>query len=619
MSQKIKLAVSSELFPIISGGILFVIGLILSALDLEIASAVVFAVALAVAGIRVYVDAVKGIIRRDLLDEKFLMSIASIGAMLVGEYTEGVAVMLFYLLGEAFEHKAVARSRGKIRALMDICPDEATVIRDGKEERIDADEVEVGNTVIIKAGERVAVDVKVISGYADVDTSAITGESILRPAKNGSIIESGSIVIGGSLICVAEKTSENSSAQRVLEMVENATENKAAEERFIGAFARVYTPVVVGLAVLLATLPSIFGITEWSDSVYRALIFLVISCPCALVISVPLAFFGGIGSAASLGVLFKGGSSFSTLSRVQNVAFDKTGTLTSGSFKISKVTAIGVSEDELINLAAAVERCSDHPIARAFSNMGSKSITASDIRELAGRGTVGSVDGKRVCVGNLELMRNEGVSTEICSNSSSSSTVYVSQNGSLIGVIEIADEIRPEAKNAIEKLIKVGIKRTFMLSGDKTSRAEAIGKELSIDEIRGELLPDEKYEELKRIKEGGVTMYVGDGINDAPSLAIADVGVAMGGAGSDSAIEASDLVIMSDDLSRLTDAICIARKTLSIARFNIVFALGVKIVVMILGALGASGMWLAVFADVGVAVIAILIAMQTLLFGRESK
>ena len=619
MKEKIRSVFSCELFPIISGGALFVCGIILSAFGIDPLCNIILAASLLLSGAKVYFNAVKGILRKDFLDERFLMSIASVGAVIIGEYTEGAAVMLFYLVGELFEHRAVSRSRRRIRALMDICPDEATVLVDGKEEVRDASDVEIGDTLLIKAGERVAVDVRVISGLADADTSAITGESIPRSVDEGSSIESGTVIVGGSLVCRAEKTAENSAAQRILDMVENATENKAAEERFITAFARIYTPIVVALAFLIAVIPPVFKVMSLSDSVYRAFIFLVVSCPCALVISVPLAFFGGIGSAASLGILFKGGSSFSPLSGVRHIAFDKTGTLTSGSFKIGEIKAFGIDESELLSLVSAVEKSSSHPIAKALSGASATDMRALNITELAGMGTVGTVMGKRVAVGNERLVLHEGVTAAQDIISGTSSVVFVVIDGALRGCIELADEIRGNADKAIKMLRKVGIKHTFMLSGDKKQRAEAIGKELQIDEVYSELSPDGKYEILARIMKEGKCAYVGDGINDAPSLALADVGIAMGGAGTDSAIETADLVITSDDLSRLSDAIVIAKRTLAIARFNIVFALAVKIGVMLLGALGLAGMWLAVFADVGVAVIAILISMQTLLFARSLR
>ncbi len=611
----------SELGRFILGAVLFVTALALDIAELSVASLVIYICALAASGFSVYVDAVKGILRRDFLDEKFLMSIASIGAMIIGEYTEGVAVMLFFLLGEMFEHKAISSSRKKIKSLLDICPDEATVIRNGEETVVDADEVEIGDTVIIKSGDRVPVDAIVLSGFADADTSAITGESVPRAVSPGSHIESGSIIIGGALVCRAEKCASESSAVRILEMVENASENKAKEENFITAFSKVYTPIVVGLAVLIAIIPSALGLTEWSDSIYRALIFLVISCPCALVISVPMAFFAGIGSAASRGILYKGGNSFSPVAKTKTVAFDKTGTLTVGEFSVIGVLANTIPEDELLEYASAIEQYSNHPIAKSIVKKRASSLEVHDVKELAGRGAVGYIEGKAVAVGNLQLMRDLGVNVPKEALISDNSLVFVSIDKNFVGAIEISDKIKNEAKNAVKMLRKVGVIRTLILSGDKKSRAEAIGKELEIDEIKSELLPEDKYNLLKREidKNEGKVMYVGDGINDAPALTLADVGVAMGAVGSDSAIESADLVIMSDNLERLPEAIVIARKTLRIAKQNIVFALGVKIAIMILSAFGIANMWLAVFADVGVAVLAILNSMRNLIGGRTDK
>ncbi|MBE6635681.1 MAG: cadmium-translocating P-type ATPase [Ruminococcaceae bacterium] len=599
---------------LIAGLLLFAAALISELLSFDIASLILYICALLMAGHGVYISAVKGIVRRDFLDEKFLMSIASIGAMIVGEYSEGVAVMLFFLLGEIFEKKAVSRSRGKIRALLDICPDEATVIREGVEEVVDADEVAVGDIMLIRPGERVAADCRVISGSADVDTSAITGESIPRAVHPSDILESGVIVLNAALHCEAIRESSDSGAQRILDMVENASDRKSKEESFITSFAKVYTPIVVSLAILLATLPSIIGITEWSESVYRALIFLVISCPCALVISVPLAFFGGIGAAASRGILFKGGSSFAPLASARVVAFDKTGTLTEGKFVIKEIYPEGVSKETLIELASAVEYGSSHPIASALRACGGEVTPADNIEEYSGKGAVGYVGGIRIAVGNARLMEDEGARIPLSSTDKAGSRVYVSQGGEYVGAFLIKDSIKPEACEAITALRTLGIRKTVMLSGDKRTYAEAIACELSLDEFRAELLPEDKYSAIEEYKAEGKVMYVGDGINDAPALTYADVGVAMGLIGSDAAIETADAVIASDNLLRLPEAVRIARKTLMIAKSNIAFALTVKIAIMILGAFGIANMWLAVFADVGVAVLAILNSMRVLAF-----
>ena len=597
----------------ISGGVaFFALGLILGAFNIGILSAVSYVLALTISGLSVYLDAARGIIRRDFLDEKFLMSIASIGALFVGEMSEAVAVMLFFAIGEAFEHKAVRSSRKKIRALMDICPDIATVLRDGEETEIDAEDLERGDIIIMKSGERVPADATVISGSADVDTSLLTGESLPKSVHVGDAIESGSIVIGGVLKCEVRFAAAESSAARILDMVENASERKSREESFISVFARVYTPIVVALAVLLAVVPSLIGITEWGESVYRALIFLVVSCPCALVISVPLAFFGGIGAMASRGILFKGGNFFSPLAKAKAAVFDKTGTLTTGKFEVVGALSNTVDEEELFNLAASVEYASNHPIAHSIRSRASKLYEASNIREISGMGTVGEIGKSVISVGNERLMQKMSVGIPSSANSGVEARVFVSKDGVFIGAILISDEIKSEASKAIAELRKCGISETVMLTGDKRERAEKIAKRLSLDSVKAELLPENKLSELEKIitKSEGKTLYVGDGINDAPSITLADVGIAMGAIGSDSAIECADVVIMSDNLERIPEAIRKARKTLRIARENIVLALGIKIGVLALSAFGFANMWLAVFADVGVAVLAILNSMR---------
>ncbi len=613
--------IKSELGRFTVGAVIFAAALITDAAELSVIALILYVIALAISGIGVYIDAIKGILRRDFLDEKFLMSIASIGAMIVGEYSEGVAVMLFFLLGEMFEHLAVRRSRNKIRSLMDICPDEATVIRDGKEITVDADEVEIGDVMIIRNGERVPTDARVLAGTSDVDTSALTGEPIPRSVTVGDTVDGGTILIGGVLKCVAVREAADSGAQRILSMVENAAERKSREENFITAFSKVYTPIVVALALLLATIPPIFKLMPLGDSVYRALIFLVISCPCALVISVPMAFFGGIGHAASRGILFKGGNSFAPVASAKTVAFDKTGTLTCGEFSVTDVVDNTVARDELLELAAAIEYGSSHPIALCFRKYHNSSRCVTAISELPGRGTVGDVSGFRIAVGNKLLMDDEGATLPLHLVESSENLVFCSKDGKFVGAVIISDKIKPEVRGAVESIKALGVSKTLILSGDKSKRAREIGKLVGMDEVYAELLPEDKYNKLDELisHSDGKVMYVGDGINDAPALALADVGVAMGGIGSDSAIESADLVIVSDNLERIPEAIKIARKTLWIAKENIVFALGVKIAIMVLGAFGIANMWLAVFADVGVAVLAILNAMRTLISRKRAE
>lgn len=604
--KRLKKLLNNDLFGIVSGLLLFVPALILEGLEFDTGALVLYILALVFAGGGVFIGAVRGILRRDLLDEKFLMSIAAIGAMIIGECSEGVAVMLFFLVGEYFEHKAVAKSRKSIKALMEIKPDEATVLRDGVELCVDADEVAVGETVVIRAGERVPLDCEVVSGSVNVDTSAMTGESLPRAVGVGDMLDSGVIVLDGMITCLAIRPADASAAARVLELVEYASERRAPEESFITKFSHYYTPAVVAAAVLLAVIPPIFSIASLGDSVYRALSFLVVSCPCALVISVPMAFFGGIGGAASQGILFKGGGVFSSVARAQRVAFDKTGTLTTGEFKVTEVESFGVSREVLLSLAASVEAGSNHPLSLAIVAEAKTTRSADGITELSGRGVYGYVGGDRIAVGNTALMRELGVGFDEKVNTGS---VLVAKNTHIIGKISLSDSIKPEASGALRSLRRLGVRRTVMLTGDKREAAEVVARQLGIDEVRAELMPEEKFAYIEN--EKGI-IYVGDGINDAPALRMADVGVAMGRHGADSAIEAADVVIMSDNLTRLPTAVRIARGTVAIAKENIVFAIGVKLAILGLISLGYANMWLAVFADVGVAVIAILNAMRAL-------
>ena len=577
-----------------------------------LASFVIYLAAYIIAGLPVFVAAVRGILRRDFLDEKFLMCIASVGAMIIGEMSEGVAVMLFFLLGEYFEHRAVARSRRSIKELMSICPDEACVIdEDGNEHIEDAEDVEIGSVIVVRAGERVPIDSVVLSGSADVDTSALTGESMPRSVDVNMTVESGSVVLNGVLKCRTVKLAEESSAARILELVENANENKSREESFITKFSRYYTPAVVILAVLMAVIPPLFTtFMSWDKSIYAALTFLVISCPCALVISVPMAFFGGIGGAASRGILFKGGNVFSSLARAETFAFDKTGTITTGCFKVGKIESIGMSEDELLYYAASAEYGSNHPVAECVRLAAKTVAEPCEYTEIPGRGVKATVDGKRVLVGNSRLLIDEGITPTVTPFGTS---LFVAVENCFAGIIYLNDEIKFGAEQSIKRLAELGAKRRIMLSGDRFQAASDVAAHVGIEEVDAELLPDEKYQRVREMTSAdGRVVYVGDGINDAPALAFADVGIAMGAIGSDSAIEAADVVIMSDDLARIPTAIGIARKTLRIAKANIVFALGVKLLVMLLGAVGLANMWLAVFADVGVAVLAILNSMRAL-------
>ena len=625
---------------IAASALLLVVAIILEHFGIKIPSIIIYILALICAGAEVFADAVRGILRRDLLDEKFLMSIASVGAMILGEYNEGVAVMLFFLVGETFEKTAVRRSRNSIKALMEICPDEATVLIDGEEEVMDAEDVEPGSIILIRVGERVPLDCEIISGSTDIDTSSMTGEALPRSVGIGDVLDSGVMVISGAITCRTLRPLEQSAASRVLALVENATENKSKEENFITKFSHYYTPIVVALAAVLAIVPPVFGWLTLGESVHRALTFLVISCPCALVISVPMAFFGGIGAAASRGILFKGGNVFSKVASLKTIAFDKTGTLTSGEFSINEVipsraencTSEGkinqsgseipqneqsaeapkMGADEILSLAASAEYGSNHPLALAIRAAAEKANEPTETREIPGEGVVAKIDGREVWVGNRKLMARLNIEELPEAN------VFVAADGEYLGAICLGDRIKTESKSAILEIKSLGTANTVILSGDRAENVEKIKNQLGLDTAYGELRPEEKFAHLERIiaeSEGSVG-YVGDGINDAPSLARADVGFAMGAIGSDSAVEAADAVIMSDDLSKIPEAIRIARKTISISWQNIIFAIGIKVLVMILGACGLANMWLAVFADVGVSVLAILNSMRTLRYKK---
>ena len=607
----------NEPLKIIIGLALFIPGFILEHLGFSSIALCLFIPALLICGLSVFIDAFRGILRRDFLDEKFLMSVASVGAIVIGEAEEGVAVMLFYLVGEWFMHMALRRSRRSIKSLMDICPDTANLLVDGVEEEVDATDIEVGQTIIIRSGERVPVDCVVIDGACDIDTSMLTGESLPVSVKVGDSVNSGVVVVGGVITARATAIADESSAQRILDLVENATERKSREESFITAFSRIYTPIVTILALCMAILPPLFGWLELTEAIYRALSFLVVSCPCALVISVPMAFFGGIGGASSLGVLYKGGNTFSPISRAECVVFDKTGTLTEGRLSIGQVYAVGMDREEIINLSASAEYGSTHPIAECLRTGATKLYPATSIVEHIGKGVVASVGGRSVAVGNTALMSLVGAVPD----TEHSGTVLVAVDGVYCGAIELTDTIKIEAKEAIKALRTLGVKKTYILSGDRESSVMSVARQVGVDEAFYGLFPADKLAHLESIIERshGSVLYVGDGVNDAPCIARADVGISMGSLGSDSAIEASDLVVTSDKLTRIADAIKIARKTLAISKQNIVFAIGVKALVLLLVSFNLAGMWMAVFADVGVAVLAILNSMRTLLVGRKNK
>ena len=612
--MRVKALLKNEPIKIIASLLFFLIGVLFLALEIDLASKIFFAFALLISGYGVFISAFRGILRRDLFDEKFLMSIAAVGALILGDFAEGAAVMLFFEVGEYFQSRAVRKSRNAIRSLMEICPDTARIITENGEVTVDAEDVPIGAKILIKSGERVPLDAVVIEGGADIDSSMLTGEPLPVYADAGAHIKSGSIVKNGYIIAITERELSDSCASKILELVENASERKSKTESFITAFSRVYTPIVVILAVLLAVIPPIFSLTDLRESVYRALSFLVISCPCALVISVPMAFFGGIGLAAREGILFKGGNVFSALSRAKIFAFDKTGTLTGGKLSLTGAEASGIEESELISLAASVEQYSIHPIADAIKSAAEKIYPASDFVEIAGKGALATVKGQKVAVGTKKLMENEGVELP---DTASEVGVYVACDRRYVGTLFVSDEIKKDTKNAISTLQRKFGARCTVISGDSFENATRVGTNVGISEVFAPLLPAEKHEKIKELSMDGPSVFVGDGINDAPSLIEADVGIAMGGIGSDVAIESADLVIMSDSLMKIPSAIKIAKATVKIAKENIVFALSVKLAVLLLSAFGLTGMWLAVFSDVGVAVLAILNSMRLLAFGSE--
>ncbi len=570
--------------------------------------------------------AAKNIIHGQVFDENFLMALATVGAFCTGffgkgEYPEAVFVMLFYQVGELFQSYAVGKSRKSISALMDIRPDYANVERDGSLCRVDPEEVQVGDVIVIKPGEKAPLDGVVLEGRSSLNTSALTGESLPREVEPGDDVISGCINLNGLIRVQVTKVFGESTVAKILDLVENSSSKKAKEENFITKFARYYTPIVVVSAVLLAVAPPLFTGGNWAEWIERALIFLVVSCPCALVISVPLSFFGGIGGASRDGILVKGGNFLEILSDTEIVVFDKTGTLTKGVFNVTAIHPDRYSEGELLELAALAESYSDHPISRSLKDAYGMEIDAarvSDVEELSGRGVKAQVDGRLVCAGNDKLMEEIGVTWHPCHRVGT--TVHVAVNGEYAGHIVISDELKPDAAEAVASLKRAGVRKTVMLTGDAKAVGESVAKELGIDEVHAGLLPGDKVDRVEALlrekSERGKLAFVGDGINDAPVLSRADIGIAMGALGSDAAIEAADIVLMDDKPSKLAEAMKISKRTLRIVRQNIVFALAVKAAVLVLSAFGLSNMWEAVFADVGVSVLAILNASRALKKGK---
>lgn len=577
----------------------------------------VFLVCYAVIGWDIVWKAVTNILHGQVFDENFLMTIATIGALILGEHSEGVAVMLFYQVGEWFQSYAVSKSRKSIASLMDIRPDYANVERNGKLEQVDPDEVNIGDTIVVKPGERVPLDGKIIKGTSALDTSALTGESMPRDVEPGMEVISGCINQTGILTIQTTKKYGESTVAKILDLVENASDKKGKTENFISRFARYYTPIVVFAAIALAILPPLVTGQPFSVWIYRALTFLVISCPCALVISIPLSFFGGIGGASKIGVLVKGSNYLESLAHTEVVVFDKTGTLTKGSFAVSQIKAIDMKEEQLLELAAYAEDYSNHPISQSIQKAYGRKIDncrISDVQEIAGHGVRAVIDGKTVLAGNAKLMNRENIA--YTPSDAIGTVIYLACNGKYAGYIVIEDEVKADAPAAIRALKEVGVRKTVMLTGDADAVGKKVAQKLGLDQAYTELLPADKVDRveamLKQTSEKGKLVFVGDGINDAPVLARADVGIAMGGLGSDAAIEAADVVLMTDEPSKISAVVRIARKTIRIANENIVFALGVKLLVLVLGATGYANMWAAVFADVGVSVIAILNAIRAM-------
>ena len=585
----------------------------------------IFIASYLIVGFEILRKAVRNIFRGKVFDENFLMAIATLGAFAIGEFPEAVAVMLFYQVGELFQSYAVDKSRKSIASLMDIRPDYANVLRDGKEEKVNPNEVKIGDTIIIKPGEKVPLDGVVIDGKTTLDAKALTGESVPREVAEGEQVLSGCINLNGVIKAEVSKEFAESTVSKILDLVENASSKKAKSENFITKFAAYYTPIVVIIAVILAIVPPlIIEGANFQDWLYRALSFLVVSCPCALVISIPLSFFGGIGGASKMGVLVKGSNYLEALSNAETMVFDKTGTLTEGVFEVQNVEPIGISKEKLLKVAAYAEYYSNHPISKSIKKAYNKEIDEKEIidsQEISGKGIEAKIGNQDVLAGNEKLMNEKGIAYTKCTHVGS--VVYLAIDGKYVGHIVIADKIKEDAKRTIDELKKNSIKQTVMLTGDRKNIGEAVAKEIGIDKVYAELLPDgkvEKVEELLKTKSPkGKLAFVGDGINDAPVLAMADIGIAMGGLGADSAIEAADIVIMTDQPSKIISAMKLSKKTMRIVKENIIFAIAVKVLVLILTAVGLSSMWQAVFADVGVSIIAILNALRALRVKFDKK
>lgn len=610
-----------SLIQIIISAILFAIGLLVPFSNEWITKGI-YIVAYLIVGLEIVTKAVKNIFKGEVFDEHFLMAVATIGAFAIGEFPEAVAVMLFYQIGELFQDYAVDKSKESITNLMDIRPDVAVVKRNGKLETVKPETVKIGEEIVVKPGEKIPLDGTIIDGSSMLDTSALTGESVPRSAKTGEKVLSGCINQSGVLTIKVEKKFGESTVSKILDLVENASNKKSKSENFITKFAKIYTPTVVGIAVLLAIIPPfLLNWGRFSEWLERALTFLVVSCPCALVISIPLGFFGGIGGASRKGVLIKGSNYLELLSKTDMFVFDKTGTLTEGVFEVQKINPVDISEEELLKITAHAESYSNHPISASIKKAYQKEINQEIIEkteEISGKGIVSQIENKTVVIGNNKIMQEKGIEYKECNDIGT--ILYVAINNKFAGSIVIADKIKEDAKQTIQGLKRNNVSKTVMLTGDKKEIAEKVAKQIEIDEVYTDLLPNQKVEKveelMKQKTEKGKLAFVGDGINDAPVLAISDIGIAMGGLGSDAAIEAADIVIMNDKPSKILEAIKISNKTMRIVKQNIIFAISVKILVLILGACGIATMWEAVFADVGVSFIAILNSLRAL--GRKS-
>ena len=612
MNNKMK----KKLYKIIISGILFLIAFLLR-IDNKVINNILFIISYIIVGKEILEKAFKNITRGKVFDENFLMTVATLGAFLIGEYPEAVAVMLFYQIGELFQSYAVDKSRKSVAALMDIRPDYANLLKDGKEIKINPEKVNIGDVIIIKPGEKIPIDGVVIEGNTSLNTFALTGETVPREVRKKDEVLSGSINNEGLIKVKTTKKFSDSTVSKILDLVENASSKKSNSENFISKFAKYYTPIVVVIALTLCIFPPIILNQKFTTWIYRGLSFLVVSCPCALVVSIPLSFFGGIGASSKIGVLIKGSNYLESLSKTETIICDKTGTLTEGVFEVQKIEPVDISEKELLKYAAYTEHFSNHPISMSLKKAYGKKIDSSKVtntKEISGKGVIATIDNKEIIVGNEKILKDENI--KYVKSEEVGTIIYIAIDKKFAGTIVISDKIKKDAKKAIRLFRKNNVKKIVMLTGDKENISKEVFDELKLDDYKAELLPQDKVEIVEQIikekNESKQVAFIGDGINDAPVLALSDIGIAMGGAGSDAAIEAADIVIMTDEPSKLADAMKISKKTMKIVKENIIFAITVKIVVLLLSALGLATMWAAVFADVGVSVIAILNALRIL-------